>query len=103
MTDHLITVVFSAVVLGCMTYMVVWGMHNFEITVNTIMPWADKQNTFLQKLVSCEMCLSVQASIALTTAHCLVFKLGLWSWIIICILSCLIALFLIRKIQPLNQ
>lgn len=103
MLDWLINVVFSALVIGCMTYMVVWGMHNFELTLDTIMAWADQQETFLQKLISCPVCFGTQVAIALSALHCIVFHVGLWSWVTISLSSCLVALILIRKLDPLTE
>lgn len=93
----------SAAMLGCMTYMVVWGMHNFELTVDTVMAWADKQETFLQKMISCPVCFGTQVALALSALHCVVFKLGLWSWVAIALSTCLMALWMIRKLDPLAE
>ena len=101
--DWTITTVLSALVIGGMTYTLVWGMHNFDITVNTIMSWADKQETFLQTLISCPVCFSVQISLLLSTLQCAVFGLGLWTWVAVSLLSCLASLFLIRAVDPLAE
>lgn len=103
MIEWIFTVALSAISIGSMSYMVVWGMHNFELTVDTIMVWADRQETFLQKMISCPVCLGVQSTIALTSLHCLAFKLGLWTWICVALLGCLVALVLIKKIDPLTD
>lgn len=102
MIDWTLTVILSSVVLGSMSYMAVWGMHNFEITVDTIMAWADKQESFLQKMISCPICLGVQMTLALTSMHCLVFGLGLWSWVSISLLGSLTAL-LMTRLNPLTD
>ena len=103
MLEWIFTVIMSAAMIGSMTYMVVWAMHNFELTVDTIMAWADQQNTFLQKMISCPVCFGTQVAVALSALHCVVFKLGLWSWISIALLSCLAALILIRKLDVLTE
>lgn len=103
MTDWLFSVLLSSAVLGCMAYMTVWGMHNFDITVNSIMVWADQQETFLQKMVSCPMCLTVQASMALSAFHCLAFGRGLWTWVLLSLGSSLVGLFLLRKLDILGE
>jgi high-affinity Fe2+/Pb2+ permease len=100
---QLIEMAASAFILGVMAYMFVWGMHNFELTADTIMPWADQQETFLQKMISCPVCFSVQATIALSSLHCLAFEFGLWRWAVICALGCLVALWLIRDLNPLDR
>ena len=82
--------------------MAVWGMHNFEITVDTIMAWADRQESFLQKMISCPICFGVQMTLALTSMHCLVFGLGLWSWVSISLLGSLTALVMTR-LDPLTD
>jgi hypothetical protein len=82
--------------------MAVWGMHNFEITVDTIMAWADRQESFLQKMISCPICFGVQMTLALTSMHCLVFGLGLWSWVSISLLGSLTAL-LMTRLDPLTD
>ena len=101
--DWTVTIVLSALVIGGMTYTIVWGMHNFDITVNTIMSWADKQETFLQTLISCPVCFSVQISLLLSTLQCVVFGLGLWTWAAVSLLSCLASLFLLRAVDPLAE
>jgi len=101
MIEWILTVALSAISIGVMSYMIVWGVHNFELTVNTIMVWADQQETFLQKMISCSVCLAVQSTLALTSLHCLVFKLGLWTWICTTLIACLVALVLIKRINPL--
>lgn len=98
-----INTVLSALIIGGMTYTIVWGMNNFDITVNTIMSWADKQETFLQTLISCPVCFSVHISLLLSTLQCAVFGLGLWTWIAVSLLSCLSSLFLIRVVDPLAE
>lgn len=103
MIDWTVTVALSSLVIGTMAYMVVWGLHNFDITVDTIMAWADQQNTFLQKLISCPMCCSVQLAVALTTLHCLTFNLGLWTWVATTLLSCFLALLLVIRLHPLDE
>lgn len=103
MTEFAIQAVLTALVLGSCAYMAVWGLHNFEITVDTIMQWADRQETFLQKMVSCPICLSVQVSVALGSLHCIMFGIGLWRWAAICLLTCLVALILVRKLKPLDE
>ena len=103
MIDWILTAAFSALIVGCMSYMIVWGMHNFEITMDTIMVWADKQETFLQKLVSCPMCFGTQVSLALSAVHCIVFGLGVWSWLTIALCSCLVTLILVRRLDPLTE
>jgi hypothetical protein len=102
MIDWTLTVILSSVVLGSMSYMAVWGMHNFEITVDTIMAWADRQESFLQKMISCPICFGVQMTLALTSMHCLVFGLGLWSWVSISLLGSLTALVMTR-LDPLTD
>jgi|LakMenE18May11ns_1017448.scaffolds.fasta_scaffold9953183_5 hypothetical protein len=102
MIDWTLTVILSSVVLGSMSYMAVWGMHNFEITVDTIMAWADRQESFLQKMISCPICFGVQMTLALTSMHCLVFGLGLWSWVSISLLGSLTAL-LMTRLDPLTD
>lgn len=102
MIDVFLNVLFSALLIGPMTYMVVWGLHNFELTADTIMVWADKQETFFQKMISCANCLAVQTAVALSSLHCLAFGLGLWRWIGITLLSTLFALWLVRAINPLD-
>jgi hypothetical protein len=77
-------------------------MHNFEITVDTIMAWADRQESFLQKMISCPICFGVQMTLALTSMHCLVFGLGLWSWVSISLLGSLTAL-LMTRLDPLTD
>lgn len=94
---------FSSLLIGCMTYMAVWGLHNFELTMDTVMVWADKQETFLQKMISCPVCLGTQTAVALSSLHCIAFKLGLWSWVAITLLSCLTGLFMIRKLDILTE
>jgi 4-hydroxy-3-methylbut-2-en-1-yl diphosphate synthase IspG/GcpE len=101
--EWIFIVILSAIIIGSMSYMVVWGMHNFELTVNTIMMWADRQETFLQKMISCPVCLSVQSTIALTSLHCLAFNLGLWTWMCVAILGCLVALALIKTDPLMNS
>lgn len=100
--DYLIGVASSSLLLGPMVYMVVWGLHNFDLTVDTIMVWADKQESFLQKMISCSTCLTVQVTLVLTSLHCLAFGLGLWRWVGICLLTSLLALWLLRTITPLD-
>jgi len=96
MTDWILTVLLSSLVLGSMAYMVVWGMHNFELTLDTIMVWADQQESFLQKLISCPVCLGVQVVLVLSSLHCLAFGMGLWTWVAITLLACLVALLMGR-------
>lgn len=103
MIDWALVVIASPLILGSMAYMIVWGMHNFDVTSDTIMAWADKQDTFLQKMISCPMCLGTQVSVALTSLHCLAFGLGLWTWTAISILSCLVTLTLLRRVEPLTE
>ena len=102
MTQFILEAVLAALLLGPCAYMAVWGMHNFEITVDTIMQWADRQDTFLQKMVSCPVCLSVQASMAMSSITCLAFGIGLWRWAAITLLTCLVSLLLTLKIKPLD-
>ena len=102
MTDWIFTVSLSSLVLGFMAYMIVWGVHNFELTVNTIMVWADQQESFLQKLISCSVCFSVQVVLGLSSLHCLVFGMGLWTWVAITLLSCLVTLLMVR-LDPLTE
>jgi len=102
MTDWILTVLLSSLVLGSMAYMVVWGVHNFELTVDTIMVWADQQESFLQKLISCPVCFSVQVVLALSSLHCLAFGMGLWTWVAITLLACLVAL-LMGRLDPLTE
>lgn len=96
-------ILISSLIIGVMAYTIVWGLHNFELTADTIMPWADKQETFLQKMISCPVCLSVQLSVALSSLHCLAFGLGLWRWAALSVLSCFIALWLVRSPDPLER
>jgi hypothetical protein len=102
MIDWIITVSLSSLFIGFMAYMVVWGMHNFELTVDTIMAWADQQDSFLQKLISCPVCFGVQVVLVLSSIHCLTFNLGLWTWIGITLLACFVALFMVR-LDPLTE
>jgi len=102
MSDWIFIVISSSLLLGSTAYMIVWGVHNFEITADTVMAWADKQESFLQKLISCPMCFSVQTVLVLSSIHCLTFTLGLWTWIIITLLACLVALFAVR-VDPLTE
>lgn len=102
MIDWTLTVILSSLVLGSMSYMAVWGMHNFEITVDTIMMWADRQESFLQKMISCPICFGVQVTLALAAMHCLVFGLGLWSWVAISMLGSLTVL-LLNRLDPLTD
>jgi hypothetical protein len=102
MTDWILTVSLSSLVLGSMAYMVVWGIHNFELTVDTIMVWADRQESFLQKLISCPVCFGVQVVLALSSLHCLAFGMGLWTWVAITLLACLVALFM-GRLDPLTE
>lgn len=103
MTLLLVEIVISSLILGLAAYVMVWGLHNFQLTADTIMPWADKQETFLQKMISCPVCLSVQLSVALSSLHCLAFNVGLWRWAIICLISCFTALWLVRSVDPLEK
>lgn len=103
MTLQMIELALSAVLVGAMTYMLVWGLHNFEITADSIMPWADKQETFFQKMISCMSCLSVQLAVALSSLHCLAFGMGLWRWAGITVLSSLVSLWLGRALIPLDR
>ena len=103
MIEWTLSVFLSAAMLGAVAYMVVWGLHNFDITVDTIMAWADQQNTFLQKMISCPMCLTVQTSMALSAMHCFAFGMGLWTWVLLSLGSCLMALFLLRKLSLLEE
>jgi hypothetical protein len=100
---NLTEIIVSSIIIGAMAYMIVWSLHNFELTADTIMPWADRQETFLQKMISCPICLSVQASVALSSLHSLAFGIGLWRWAIICVLSCFMALWLTRSVDPLDK
>jgi len=83
MTIWCIDIMFSGIVLGVVAYGIVWAFHNFEILVDTVMVWADKQETFLQKMISCNVCLTAQVSTALSAVHCLVFDRGLWTWFLL--------------------
>lgn len=103
MTDWIFLVTTSSLIIGCMAYMVVWGMHNFDLTLDTVMAWADQQETFLQKLVSCPVCFGTQVSVALSSLHCVVFHLGLWTWVCLSLMSCLVALVFIKKLDPLTE
>ena len=100
--EYIIGVVSSTILLGPMVYMMVWGLHNFDLTVDTVMVWADKQESFLQKMISCSTCLTVQVTMLLCSGHCLAFGIGLWRWIGICLLTSLLALWLARTITPLD-
>ena len=80
MTEWCIDVMTSGILLGIVTYAIVWGMHNFDIFVDTVMAWADRQETFLQKAISCEVCLTVHVAMSLSAAHCWIFDRGLWTW-----------------------
>lgn len=102
MLETLLTVVFSSLVLGSVSYMIVWGMHNFEITVNAIMSWADRQDTFLQKMISCPVCFGTQVGVALSSLHCLAFSLGLWRWLLITALTVMFTLLFVNKLKPLD-
>lgn len=102
MIETFLSVAFSAFLLGAVTYVMVWGLHNFELTSDTIMIWADKQETFLQKMISCPVCLTVQLSVATSSLHCLAFGFGLWRWILLTALTCLMALWLVRTRDPLS-
>lgn len=103
MLEMLFTIVLSALVLGSASYMIVWGMHNFELTVNAIMSWADKQESFLQKMISCPVCLGTQVSVALSSLHCLAFSLGLWRWLLITSLTVMFTLLFVNKLKPLDE
>jgi len=102
MIDVFFSVALSALMVGPMAYMTVWGMHNFELTSDTIMSWADRQETFLQKMISCPLCFTVQVSVALSSLHCIAFGMGLWRWIGITLLSTMFALWLVRVLNPLD-
>lgn len=103
MLNDLFTVLLSSVALGGVSYMIVWGVHNFEITVNAIMSWADKQESFLQKLISCPLCFGTQVAVATSSLHCLAFSLGLWRWVLITCLTVLCTLLLVHKLKPLDE
>ena len=96
-------IMFSGILLGVVAYAIVWGLHNFDLFVNTIMLWADKQETFFQKMISCEVCLTVQVSAALAATHCLIFGAGLWSWLMLTGLTFVFGLSLNRKVGSLNE
>lgn len=103
MLDIFFTEVLSALIIGSITYVVVWGIHNFELTLDTIMAWADRQETFLQKAISCPVCLTTHTSVALSSLHCIAFGIGLWRWIGITLLSTLLALWMVRVLNPLDR
>lgn len=67
--------------LAGMAYAGVWTLHNIDLTRDTIMPWADKQETFLQKMISCHYCAGFQLLMVLTTTGCVAAKLGLATWL----------------------
>jgi hypothetical protein len=75
-------ILLSGLVLGLAAYAIVWSLHNLSIFVDTVMAWADRQETFLQRMVSCESCLTAQVSMALAAAQCLAFHRGLWTWLV---------------------
>jgi hypothetical protein len=103
MTQFIFEAALAALLLGSCTYMVVWGLHNFDITVDTVMQWADRQDTFLQKMISCPVCLSIQVGVALSSLTCLAFGIGLWRWAATTLLTCLVALVFLRKLKPLDE
>ena len=103
MTEWCVDIMFSGILLGVVAYAVVWGLHNLELFANTIMVWADKQETFFQKMISCEPCLTTQVSMALAAIHCMIFGGGLWSWLLLTAVTFVFGLSLNRKAGLLNE
>ena len=93
----------TGLVLGLTAYAIVWSLHNLSIFVDTVMAWADRQETFLQKMVSCETCLSVQVSMALAAIQCLAFHKGLWTWLVLTAVTYACALAISRKLALLDE
>ena len=96
-------ILFSGLVLGLATYTVVWSLHNLSIFVDTVMAWADRQETFLQRMVSCEACLMVQVSMALAAAQCLAFHRGLWTWLVMTAAIYAFAMAISRRLNLLDE
>jgi hypothetical protein len=96
-------ILLSGLVLGLAAYAIVWSLHNLSIFVDTVMAWADRQETFLQRMVSCESCLTVQVSMALAAAQCLAFHRGLWTWLVMTAAIYACAMAVNRKVGLLDE
>lgn len=103
MISWLQDILISGLMLGVVAYAVVWSLHNLSIFVDTVMAWADPQETFLQRMVSCESCLTAQVSMALAAAQCLAFHRGLWTWFVMTVAIYACAMAVNRRLGLLDE
>ena len=85
-----ITLLLDGLILGVVSYFLVWTVHHASIFENLI-AWAAMSNTFIKRIIACSTCLTYHTSLVVVSipALLLVWDPGKWfiTWCITCCIS----------------
>ena len=80
-----------SLLLGAVSYFLVWTVHNASIFENFI-SWAQGSETFVKRLIACYVCFTYHISLAVVSLFAIMSDWDPGQWFLVWCLSCTVSL-----------